>query len=267
MIFQTHAPSRALQPFVQCYLEADCTKSLHPEVNTLFPNGLSGIFFNFGNMGRLFIKEDYRTPAVSIFGQIDCHFTVAHQPGFYSFGVMLKPTVLSKLFKMDMAGITNTAFDGKLVERDFYSLHQQMEDAPSVKTKIRLFEQYLTHKLSQKVYSKNIADCALDFIHRHEIFSVDRLTKHLGISQRHLEMQFKKSVGLSPKTYSLILRFKRIEQQLNKSSFPSWKDMAFANEFHDQNHFIKDFKRFTGLTPSRYLLEKFDMGHSYLIAG
>lgn len=266
MIFQAHSPSRALQPFIQCYLEADCRGSLHAEENTLFPNGLSGIFFNFGNTGRMFIKEDYKTPAISIFGQIDCHFTVAHQPGFYSFGVMFKPTVLSKLFKMDMGDITNTAFDGKLVERDFYSLHQQMEDTLSVKTKIRLFEHYFINKLNPDLYSKNIADHALDFIHHHENFSVDHLAKHIGISQRYLETQFKKSVGLTPKTYSLILRFKRIEQQLNNSSLPSWKNLVFANEFHDQNHFIKDFKRFTGLTPSKYLLEKLDMGRSYLIA-
>jgi AraC-like DNA-binding protein len=266
MVFHVHPPSRQLHSFVQCYLEADCTGSLRPEENTLFPNGLSGIFFNFGKAGRLFIKEDYKTPAVSIFGQIDRHFTVAHEPGFYSLGVMLKPTVLSKLFGIDMGCIVNTAFDGKPLDRNLDFLHQQMEDAPSIKTKIRLFEHYLVTRLSQKACSKNMADYALDFIHRHETFSPNRLARHLGIGPRHLEMQFKKSVGLSPKTYSLILRFKRVEQQLSKSTFPGWKDMAFANEFHDQNHFIKDFKRFTGLTPSKYFLEKMEMGRSYLTA-
>ena len=33
-----------------------------------------------------------------------------------------------------------------------------------------------------------------------------------------------------------------------------------------ETHFIKDFKRFTGRTPSEYLLENFDLGRSLLKA-
>src|SRR5690349_5309989 len=99
MEFRIHQPSQNLQPFVQCYLEADSSTTLEKGEHTLFPNGLSGIFFNFGNMGKLIIKEEYKTPEVSVFGQIDRHFTVIHWPGFYSLGVLLKPSVLSRLLR------------------------------------------------------------------------------------------------------------------------------------------------------------------------
>jgi len=266
MMFHAHQPSRQLQPYVQCYLEADYTNSPEKGENRLFPNGLSGIFFNFGNMGKLIIKEEYKTPLVSVFGQIDRHFTVVHWPGFYSLGVLLKPTVLSKLLRVDMSEFTNKAFDGQLIRQDLIFLHQQLGEMNNIKRKIALIEHFLSKVLLNIDHRLTVTDKALYLMSLHHNISISRLANHLQISDRYLELQFKKSLGLSPKTYSLILRFKRIEQQLNKISKIHWQDITFANEYHDQNHFIKDFKRFTGLTPTNYLVENLEMGRSYLIA-
>src|SRR6187549_2471153 len=103
MKFQSYLPSPLLQPFIQCYLEADSMLNTESEEHTLFPNGFSGIFFNFGRPGKLMLKETYTTAPVSIYGQIDHHFKVMHTPGFYSLGVLLKPTTLSKLLRTDIS--------------------------------------------------------------------------------------------------------------------------------------------------------------------
>jgi AraC-like DNA-binding protein len=266
MEFRIHQPSPSLQPFVQCYLEADCTSTFEKGEHTLFPNGHSGIFFNFGNIGRLIIKEEYKTPEVSVFGQIDRHFTVMHWPGFYSLGVLLKPSVLSRLLRVDMAEFTNKAFDGQLIRSNFKLLYQQLGEVFSIREKITLIERYLAKELL--VFSKHptLADEVVRLIHQQRVVSIDQMANHLRMSQRHLEIQFKRAVGLSPKTYSLIQRFKRMENQLRKMPVVRWDEMFFATEFSDQSHFIKDFKRFTGLTPSDYLLENLSMGRSYLNA-
>jgi len=266
MVFQIHPPSKALQPFVQCYLEADGRANLHRGEHTLFPNGLSGIFFNFGNTEKIIVKEEYETPLVSVFGQIDQHFTITHLPGFYSLGVMLKPSVLSWLLRVNMSEFTNKAFDGQLIRSDLHSLHNQMQEVNETKKKIEWVEFYLGKVLLRNPRTITLTEHALHLIHHQKTTSMDQLAKHLQVSQRYLETQFKKTVGLSPKTYSLIQRFKRIEQQLIRMPAIRWPQMSFANEYYDQNHFIKDFKRFTGLTPSGYLLENFEMGRSYLTA-
>jgi AraC-like DNA-binding protein len=250
MEFRNYQPSACLQPFVQCYLEADSRISLEKGEHTLFPNGLSGIFFNFGNMGKLIIKEEYKTPPVSVFGQIDRHFTVMHWPGFYSLGVLLKPSILSWLLRVDMSEFTNKAFEGELIRDDFKWLHQQLEETPAVSRKIELIEQYLIKALPSLSQQHTLTAQALHLIDHQKIASIDQMATYLRVSQRHLEIQFKKNVGLSPKTYALIQRFKRMEQQLRKISSVHWHEMSFAGEYFDQNHFIKDFKRFTGLTPS-----------------
>ena len=136
----------------------------------------------------------------------------------------------------------------------------------TLKAKIDLIENYFTQLLVGKAHPNNLVDFALNILHHQEVKSMSNLAEQLNISQRHLETQFKKNVGLSPKTYSLILRFKRMEQQLKQMSTVHWPDMVFAAEYYDQTHFIKDFKRFTGRTPTEYLEENLDLGRSFLKA-
>lgn len=266
MKFQVFQPAATLQSIVQCHLEADGRASVDLGEHTLFPNGLSGIFFNFGNTQKIIIHEEYITPPVSIFGQIDRHFTITYQPGFYSLGVLLKPSVLSWLFRIDMEEITNKALDGRLVSLELNALHDQLAEAASVKEKIERIERYLITLAQRSMRPAAHVEHAIHLIQHQKVSSMDQLARTLNVSQRYLEIQFKRTVGLSPKTYSLIHRFKRMEHHLIKMNAIHWENMSFASEYYDQNHFIRDFKRFTGLTPSAYLIESFEMGRSYLRA-
>jgi AraC-like DNA-binding protein len=265
MTFNFYPPSKQLSSYVVGYLEADSRTSMQKGVHTLFPNGYSGIFFNFGNLGKLAIKEEYETPAVSVFGQIDQYFEAIHWPGSYSLGVLLHPTMLSKFLREDMTAFANKAFDGRAIRGDLKMLHDQLEEAPTVKNKIELLNHFFTKAFLNLQPTATIADAALGLLHQPAMPSIKRLAHQLKISERYLETQFKKHVGLSPKTYSLIIRFKRMEQQLQAKSTASWVQLGFSQEYYDQNHFIKDFKRFTGHTPSDYLLNNLEMGRSYLI--
>ncbi|MBY0436311.1 MAG: AraC family transcriptional regulator, partial [Cyclobacteriaceae bacterium] len=241
-------------------------KSIEATAHRLFPNGYSGIFFNFGNLGKLAIKEEFKTPEISIFGQIDQSFEAIHWPGSYSLGVLLHPTALSKLIKEDMTDFTNKAFDGQLIRKDFKSLRSQLDEVPAVKNKIALLNRCFAAAFLHVPQAATIADAALYLLQQQSsALSIQKLAHHLGISARYLETQFKKAVGISPKTYSLIIRFKRMEQQLHSSRSASWQRLDALHEYHDQNHFIKDFKRFTAHTPSDYLLNNLEMGRSYLV--
>ncbi len=265
MTFKVYAPSKELEPFVKGYLEADSRASPNMEVHTLVPNGFSGIFFNFGRLGKLAIKEEYETPPVSIFGQIDRCFNAVHWPGSYSLGVLLEPTVLSKFLRENMNQFTNRAVDGGLfLNQSLQRFSHQLEDIPLTEDKVACIDQYFAQALLNKRNTFTVADAALSVMDRYPALSIHKLAAHLNISQRHLEAKFKESVGLSPKTYALIARFKQMVEKVHKNPV-SWNQMDFAHEYYDQTHFIKEFKRFTGHTPSHYLLANFDMAKSYLL--
>lgn len=264
MRFEHYLPSPTLQPLLTGYLEADCRSSLQHSVHTLFPNGLSGIFFNFGDTGKLILEKEYKVAPVSVFGQIDQHFTIGHAPGFYSLGVLFRPTVLAKFLRVNMSEFTNKAVEGELLRADLLELHERLQGEPSIQHKIVLLDEYFCRTLLNLVPAQTFCDEAIHLIDTYENLSISNLADRLRVSQRHLEINFKRSVGISPKCYSRIQRFIRTERKLKVSSALGQR-LNIGDEYYDQMHFIKEFKHFTGHTPARYVVENLEMGRSYLV--
>lgn len=80
--------------------------------------------------------------------------------------------------------------------------------------------------------------------------SVDYLAKESCLSTRQFERQCKERIGLSPKLFSRIIRFSKAYRMREVFPTRSWTAIAHATGYFDQMHFIRDFKIFTGVTPS-----------------
>jgi AraC-like DNA-binding protein len=63
-------------------------------------------------------------------------------------------------------------------------------------------------------------------------------------------MKFLEHMGAGPKNLSEITRFKQFYQAFSAgTNYQSLKEHIY-HYYHDQSHFIRAFKRFTGLTPT-----------------
>lgn len=69
--------------------------------------------------------------------------------------------------------------------------------------------------------------------------------------RRQLERHFKKQIGISPKQLDKAIRLQAILQKLLNQKSDTLTDIAYENEYFDQNHFIKDFKGI-GITPKQF---------------
>jgi AraC-like DNA-binding protein len=76
-----------------------------------------------------------------------------------------------------------------------------------------------------------------------------RFAAHAGISIRQWERRFLDAVGLPPKLFSRIQRFQRVLQELGQQE--NWADVAIRCGYYDQAHLIRDFRDFSGETPTR----------------
>ena len=72
-----------------------------------------------------------------------------------------------------------------------------------------------------------------------------------GISHRQLRRLFKYYIGATPKSFSKVVRFQNILKAKPSKQSLRHSKLFYNLGYYDQAHFIKEFKNFYGVTPSR----------------
>jgi AraC-like DNA-binding protein len=83
--------------------------------------------------------------------------------------------------------------------------------------------------------------------------SVSELCYRLGLSNRHLIEQFRRVVGVTPKSLSRIARFNSVVRSIRRNDDPDWAALAYRFNFSDQAHLVREFKHFAGVTPMEFV--------------
>ncbi len=74
-----------------------------------------------------------------------------------------------------------------------------------------------------------------------------------GVSSTHLAKRFKEIIGVTPKRLARSYRFAAIVFSIDPAEPVDWADLAAGAGYFDQAHFGHEFRKFSGLTPTRYL--------------
>jgi AraC-like DNA-binding protein len=81
---------------------------------------------------------------------------------------------------------------------------------------------------------------------------VGAIAADLGWSRRHLAERFRIEVGLAPKTIARIIRFENAHRLATIDDPPSWADLSTLTGYADQAHLVRDWRAFTGRTPTAW---------------
>lgn len=75
------------------------------------------------------------------------------------------------------------------------------------------------------------------------------------LSERTVQLRFKKYVGYSPKEMLRFLRFKQVISSIENNTAASidWFDLIHDFGYHDQSHLIKDFQYYLGTSPETFI--------------
>ena len=77
------------------------------------------------------------------------------------------------------------------------------------------------------------------------------LADEMGVGMRTLQRRFLEHVGVSPRQHLRWLRFERARHLLLQHEHRS-VDVAILAGYSDQAHFVREFRRFAGVTPGRW---------------
>jgi AraC-like DNA-binding protein len=132
-------------------------------------------------------------------------------------------------------------------------LYERLCAAPSIPARLALFEQLLLTRLRAIPDGLNAVRGGVTEIARHNgALSIKALRDQMGISQNHLLTQFKRMVGISPKALAQLYRLKLVLRSVDPAHEVDWTRIAHQSGYYDQAHFNKDFRTFTGHSPTDY---------------
>ncbi|MGF6906363.1 helix-turn-helix domain-containing protein [Fusobacterium sp. PH5-44] len=80
--------------------------------------------------------------------------------------------------------------------------------------------------------------------------SIDDMSKCALASKYHFIRLFKKNIGLPPHKFQLQNRIRKSQKLINQDF--DINDVAHYNGFFDYSHFVKQFKKVVGLSPTTY---------------
>ncbi|MBQ8408750.1 MAG: helix-turn-helix transcriptional regulator [Clostridia bacterium] len=127
--------------------------------------------------------------------------------------------------------------------RDTYSILLALTQAVS--------ECYLPTDKQQKIAP------AIDYISQHynENITNDTLATVAGMSTVYFRKLFTSVIGVSPITYARRLRIEKAKEML-KSDYGTLSDVALSLGYSSLYDFSRDFKKHTGIAPSKYEILK-----------
>lgn len=145
-------------------------------------------------------------------------------------------------------------------------LRERLVEARSAQHRVDLLEQFLVarmrhgHRWPQPGVASVLRYAELDPSMR-----VSKAQVLTGLSAKRFNALFRCEVGLSPKAY---LRVRRLQAVLRALNTPA-QGAAIAADlgYFDQAHMVREFREFTGITPTQYACRRSSMpGHVELAA-
>ena len=115
-----------------------------------------------------------------------------------------------------------------------------------------LLDQYLLHILHQTDFDDDprLYEALTIILKNYGVVDMEK-DIDTGISQRQLRRLFEFYIGDTPKTFSKVVRFQNILRAKPSTQSLRQNKLFFDAGYYDQAHFIKEFKNFYGVTPSK----------------
>jgi len=135
-------------------------------------------------------------------------------------------------------------------------------EARNEQERMTFLTSFLVAKFKQAKPRDTLVEESLHFIHTNiGSIHVKDVLEYSHLSERQFERRFTQTVGLSPHVYIRVKRFNEAIRLIKTGQFERLTDVAYALNFSDQSHFIRDIKAFSGMTPTSLSQQVDDFHH------
>lgn len=254
MEFTHFPPSELLRPYIRHYYLFESSSDTGFG-DTVYPSGDMEMIFNLGEGS--WSANGMVNPQIELWGQITKPLPIYSAGRHTMLGVKFFPHSAAYFLDEAIGDLNDRVTDlWDILGNPVKQLHAQLQETDDVATRIALLESFLIKKLIKaerkstrldrvghilKTMTKDPAEVKINAI----------ASQH-GITSRYLNKLIFQHTGLTPISINKIRRFQFSLKLIAKNNQPL-TSIAYDCGYFDQSHFIKEFKSFTGLTPSAYL--------------
>ncbi len=252
MQFKKYSASKPFQNLIAYFWTLESVEGIESNMAYRFvPDAYVDWVFHLGTPWSLKFA-DHQSPEATrkfhVFGQIERYLDLTlPKDKLKVFGVKFHPWAANKLWNVNMNYLTNSCMDLSDLDLPHITfLKEQICMATSISERIDRIEGYIRENLEY-----NERDTLKDYVNAMDV-NTQTLSNH-NISARRLQQRFKTEIGISSKLFMKTLRINDVIESIKANPEQLLTQVALEHNYFDQSHLIKDFKKFTGYSPSAFL--------------
>ena len=252
-------PSNELKSFIKHYLILESERKSIKKLR-LFSDGNPGMVFSLKSNLISTVQNNellHYLPASFVYGQINEFKDLYLVNEASLIIVVFQPAGLNQLLRISAAELC----DNIMRTEDLFgwqglNLQEKLLEQTSIQDKLKAINTFFIELAAKKVFENQILiEASVNFVFKNKgTNSIHQLVNHTGYTERHIERTFIECIGLGPKRFGNIVKLHSFLKLLkDKSKHNNLTKISYEAGYFDQSHLIKEFKKYTGITPNEYL--------------
>jgi len=259
MEYQEYKPHSLLSGYIECYWYAYADKPPFREQESLIPDGTIELMFNFGDdYAQIKDAQKVTVKGSHIIGIRKQSLLISQTRKQHFFSVRFKPGGSYPFFNVPAHLFSGNFYTvDELLEKDFKTLEEQLEEASGNEERVRLANHFFLKKLyTIPDVSRFVAKCSKVLLQNPSL-TIKELSRQFNTNYKTIERRFNTVMGITPVELLKIKRFNNAVFTMYSCRHTSLTAIAYECGYYDQSHFIREFKQLTHYTPRDFLKEQF----------
>lgn len=256
MDYAEFAPIAPLAPFVRCVWTFDASAP-GDAVQRIVPDGRPELVVH---CGEPYAELDRRgaahpQPRALFAGQVTRPLRLRARGRAAVIGVRFHPAGARPFLGQAMRGTTDARIPLDLLFPEMgAALMHDVAAAPGAVERIQRIQGFVLARIAAHRHERDaLVESAVARIENAAgIVDVAEMAADAAIGRRQLERRFGDAVGVGPALLAAIFRFRRVFDVIERDASRPWTDAALAGGYCDQGHFIREFRRFVGCSPTEF---------------
>lgn len=244
-MYREYAPGPTLAQAVECYWSSAAAAPAGGSIlHRVLPDGCMDLLFDLAAAGG---------DRATIVGTMTKPLLVTREGATDLFGIRFRPGGLIAFLPLTAAELTDGHIDlsvvaGRLAEE----LWDRLAEAEPARRAAVAEAALLARLPASGLIDPTIHHCVARLEATRGALPIARLEASTGLSGRQIERKFAHHVGLAPKTFARIVRFRSLLSAAWTTGPRDWAGLAVDAGYADQPHLVREFRSLAGLSPNAY---------------